>query len=147
MTSRARGRRRTGSVVVALLGAGALGPVALAQEPQAELCTVSIGRGATAPGGATGTMIVRATGRPCHIWNFTVPDQRVATTSLDIVRAPAQGRLQIIQPNVVAYTPSTGYTGPDEFHYGGGGPGRDGRMLPFGVRILVRVVGPDAPVR
>jgi hypothetical protein len=133
--------------VAALLAAGALGPVALAQEPQAELCAVSIGRGATAPGGATGTMIVRATGRPCHIWNFTVPDQRVATTGLELVRAPAQGRLEITQPNVVAYTPNTGYTGPDEFHYGGGGPGRDGRTLPFSVRIRVRVVDPAAPLR
>jgi hypothetical protein len=48
---------------------------------------------------------------------------------------------------MVAYTPNAGYTGPDEFLYGGSGPGREGRLLSFAVRIQVRVVGPDAPVR
>jgi hypothetical protein len=142
-----RGRTRTGAVVAALLATGALGSAASNQESQAELCAVSIGRGATGPGGATGTMTVRNTGRPCRITNFTVPEQRVATDRLEVVRAPAQGRLEIIQPNVAAYTPNAGYTGPDEFHYGGSGPGREGRTLPFDVRIQVRVVGPEAPVR
>ena len=81
-------------------------------------------------GGATGTMIVRNVGRACRVVNFTVPEQRIATSRLEVVRAPAQGRLEVIQPNVVAYTPNAGYTGPDEFHYGGSGPGREGRILP-----------------
>ena len=131
----------------ALLAAGALASPVSPQESQAEVCVVSIGRGATGPGGATGTMTVRNVGRPCRITNFTVPEQRVATTRLEIVRAPAQGRLIVIEPNVVAYTPNAGYGGPDEFQYEGNGPGRDGRTLPFGVRIQVRVVGPDASVR
>ena len=131
----------------ALLAAGALASPVSPQESQAEVCVVSIGRGATGPGGATGTMTVRNVGRPCRITNFTVPEQRVATTRLEIVRAPAQGRLIVIEPNVVAYTPNAGYAGPDEFQYEGSGPGRDGRTLPFGVRIQVRVVGPDASVR
>jgi hypothetical protein len=90
---------------------------------------------------------VRNVGRACPIVNFTVPDQRVATSRLEVVRPPAHGRVVVIGPNVVAYRPSIGYTGPDEFHYEGNGPGRDGRTLPFGVRIQVRVVGPDASVR
>lgn len=61
--------------------------------------------------------------------------------------ASAQESQEVIQPNVVAYTPNAGYTGPAEFQYERSGPGRDGRTLPFGVRIQVRVVGPDAPVR
>jgi hypothetical protein len=130
----------------ALLVTGALGSAAFAQESQTDLCAVSIGRGATGLGGATGTMTVRNAGRTCRVVNFTVPEERIATSRLEVVRAPAQGRLEIIQPNVAAYTPNAGYTGPDEFHYGGSGPGREGRTLPFSVRIQVRVVGPDAPV-
>ena len=131
----------------ALLAAGVLASPASPQESQADVCVVTIGRGATGPGGATGAMTVRNVGRPCRIMNFTVPEERVATSRLEVVRAPAQGRRVISQPNVVAYTPADGYTGPDEFHYGGSGPGREGRILPFRVRIQVRVVGPDAPVR
>jgi hypothetical protein len=140
-------RARTAAVAAALLAAGGLAPSVCAQESQADRCAVSIGRGATGLGGAAGTMTVRNVGRPCRIVNFTVPEQRVATSRLEVVRAPAQGRLEVIQPNVVAYTPNPGYTGPDEFHYGGSGPGREGRTLSFGVRIQVRVVGPDASVR
>jgi hypothetical protein len=131
----------------ALLATGALGSAAFAQESQTDLCAVSIGRGATGLGGATGTMTVRNAGRTCRITNFTAPEQRVATNRLEVVRAPEHGRLEIIQPNVVAYIPDVGYRGPDEFHYGGNGPGREGRILPFSVRIQVRVVGPDAPLR
>ena len=140
-------RARSLAVAVALLAAGGLLPAASAQESQADLCDVSIGRGATGPGGATGTMTVRNVGRACRIVNFTVPDQRVATSRLEVVRAPAQGRVVIIGPNVVAYSPNTGYTGPDEFQYEGSGPGRDGRTIPFRVRIEVRVVERNAPLR
>jgi hypothetical protein len=144
-----RGRLRAGTVAAtaALLAAGALGSAASGQESQADLCVVSIGRGGTGPGGAAGTMTVRNVGRACRVTNFTVPEQRVATSRLEVVRVPAHGRIEVIQPNVVAYTPNADYTGPDEFHYGGSGPGREGRTLPFSVRIQVRVVGPDAPVR
>lgn len=141
MRSSARG------LVAALLAAGGLLPSASAQESHADLCTVSVGRGATAPGGATGTMTVRNVGRACRIVNFTVPEQRLATSRLEIVRAPAQGRVVVIEPNVVAYSPNTGYTGPDEFQYEGSGPGRDGRTIPFSVRIQVRVVDRNAPLR
>jgi len=129
----------------ALLAAGALASAVSAQESQADWCAVSIGRGAVTPGGATGTMTVRDVGRACRIANFTVPEQRVATSRLEVTRTPAQGRLVVIEPNVVAYTPNAGYTGPDEFQYGGSGPGREGRTVPFSVRIRVRVVAPDAP--
>ena len=138
-------RARTVAVAAALLAAGAFSSAVSAQE--ADLCAVSIGRGGTGMGGATGTMIVRNVGRACRVVNFTVPEQRIATSRLEVVRAPAQGRLEVIQPNVVAYTPNAGYTGPDEFHYGGSGPGREGRILPFSVQIQVRVIGPDAPLR
>lgn len=47
----------------------------------------------------------------------------------------------------MTYTPNAVYTGPDEFHYGGSGPALEGRPVPFSVRIEVRVVGPDAPLR
>lgn len=140
-------RARTVAVAAALLAAGAFSSAVSAQDTQADLCAVSIGRGGTGMGGATGTMIVRNVGRACRVVNFTVPEQRIATSRLEVVRAPAQGRLEVIQPNVVAYTPNAGYTGPDEFHYGGSGPGREGRILPFSVQIQVRVVAPDAPVR
>lgn len=143
----ARGRMRAGAMVAALLAPGALASAASGQESPGDLCAVSIGRGATGAGGAAGTMTVRNAGRPCRITNFTVPEQRVATDRLEVVRAPAHGRLEVIQPNVVAYTPSAGYTGPDEFHYGGSGPGREGPTLPFSVRVRVQVVGPGAPVR
>jgi len=138
-------RARTVAIAAALLAAGAFSSAVSAQE--ADLCAVSIGRGGTGMGGATGTMIVRNVGRACRVVNFTVPEQRIATSRLEVVRAPAQGRLEVIQPNVVAYTPNAGYTGPDEFHYGGSGPGREGRILPFSVRLQVRVVAPDAPLR
>jgi hypothetical protein len=92
-------------------------------------------------------MTVRNLGGSCRITNLTVPEQRVATSHLEVFRAPEQGRLEVIQPNVVAYTPNAGYTGPDEFQYGGSGPGREGRILPFSVRIQVRVVAPGAPLR
>jgi hypothetical protein len=131
----------------AMLTAGAPASPVLAQESQASVCAVSIGRGATVPGGATGTMTVRNVGRACRIVNFTIPEQRVATSRLEVTGAPAHGRLEIVQPNVVAYVPDAGYRGPDDFHYGGSGPGREGRTLPFTVRIQVRVVGPDAPLR
>jgi hypothetical protein len=140
-------RPRAVAAAVALLAAGGVGAAVSGQESQADVCAVSIGRGATGVGGASGTMTVRNAGRPCRIVNFTVPEQRVATGRLEIVRAPARGRLEVIQPNVVAYTPNSGYTGADEFQYGGSGPGREGRTLPFSVRIQVRVVGPDQPVR
>jgi hypothetical protein len=140
-------RARSFGVATALLVAGGLLPAPSAQESQADLCTVAIGRGATGPGGATGTMTVRNAGRSCRIVNFSVPEQRVATTRLEIARPPAQGRLAVINPNVVAYTPNPGYTGPDEFEYEGSGPGREGRPVPFSVRIQVRVVGPDGPLR
>ena len=74
----------------ALLAAGVLASPASPQESQADVCVVTIGRGATGPGGATGTMTVRNVGRACRIVNFTVPDQRVATSRLEVVRAPAQ---------------------------------------------------------
>ena len=135
------------AVAAALLATGALAPTVSGQESQAGLCAVSIGRGGTSMGGATGTMIVRNVGRACRVVNFTVPEQRVATSRLEIVRAPAQGRLVVIEPNVVAYTPNAGYEGPDEFPYAGSGPGREGQALPFSVRIQVRVVGADAPLR
>jgi hypothetical protein len=138
---------RAGAVASALLAPAALGSAAFAQESQGDVCVVAIGRRATGPGGATGTMKVRNAGRACRIVNFTVPEQRVATSRLEIVRAPAQGRLVVIAPNVIAYTPNAGYTGPDEFQYGGDGPGREGRTVPFSVRIQVRVVGADEPVR
>ena len=140
-------RARALAVAAALLAVGRLLPSVSAQESQADLCEVSIGRGATGPGGATGTMTVRNVGRACRIVNFTVPDQRVATNRLEIVRAPAHGRLVVIEPNVMAYSPNTGYTGSDEFQYEGSGPGRDGRTIPFSVRIQVRVVGRAEPVR
>ncbi len=140
-------RARAAAVAVALLGAGGGGSAASGQDLQADLCVVSIGRGATGAGGASGTMTVRNAGRHCRIVNFTVPEQRVATSRLEIARPPAQGRLVVIEPNVVAYTPNPGYTGPDEFEYGGSGPGRDGRPLSFNVRIQVRVVGRDRPMR
>lgn len=69
---------RAGALAAALLATGATGPAAFAQDSQADVCAVSIGRGATGPGGFTGTMTVRAVGRPCRIVNFTVPEQRVA---------------------------------------------------------------------
>jgi hypothetical protein len=142
----APGRMRAG-VVAALLATGALASAALAQASQADVCEISIGRGATGPGGATGAVTVRNVGRPCRITNFTVPEQRVASSRLEVTRAAAQGRLVVIQPNVVAFSPNAGYSGPDEFHYGGCGAGRGGRILPFSVQIQARVVGPDAPVR
>jgi hypothetical protein len=134
-------------VAAALLAAGGLLPAAFAHESQADLCAVAIGRGATAPGGATGTMTMRNVGRACRIVNFTVPEQRVATSRLAVVRAPAQGRVVVLEPNVVAYSPNIGYTGPDEFQYEGSGPGRDGRTIPFSVRIKVQVVDRNAPLR
>ena len=133
--------------MAALLATGATGSMVLGQDSQADLCVVSIGRGATGAGGASGTMTVRNAGRPCRIVNFTVPEQRVATSHLEIVRPPAQGRLVVIEPNVVAYTPYAGYTGPDEFQYAGSGPGREGRTLSFSVRVRVLIVGPGAPLR
>ncbi len=132
--------------VAAMLATAALGPTALAQDSQGDRCVVSIGRGATAVGGATGTMTVR-NGRACRVVNFTIPDQRVATSRLEVHQAPAQGRLEIVQPNIVVYTPTAGYTGPDEFQYGGSGRGLEGRTVPFNVRIHVRVVRPDEPLR
>jgi Bacterial Ig domain len=139
---------RVGSAVTvaALLATAVLGPTALAQESQAGRCVVSIGRGATAVGGATGAMTVRG-GRACRIVNFSIPEQRVPTSRLEVHQAPAQGRLEIVQPNVVVYTPTAGYSGPDEFQYGGSGPGLQGRAVPFNVRVSVRVVGPDEPLR
>ena len=139
-------RARSLAVAVALLAAGGLLPAAAAQESQADLCDVSIGRGATGPGGATGTMTVRA-GRGCRIVNFSIPDQRVATSRLEVHQAPAQGRLEVIQPNVVVYIPADGYVGPDEFQYGGSGPGLQGRTVPFNVRVQVRVIRHDEPLR
>src|SRR5258705_1349772 len=129
-----------------MLATAALGPAALAQDSQGDRCVVSIGRGATAVGGATGTMTVR-NGRACRVVNFTIPDQRVATSRLEVHQAPAQGRLEIVQPNIVVYTPTAGYTGPDEFQYGGSGPGLEGRTLPVNVRIHLRVVRPDEALR
>jgi len=137
---------RVGPAIAALLATAAIGPTALAQDPQADRCVVSIGRGATALGGATGTMTVR-TGRACRIVNFTIPEQRVATSRLEVHQAPAQGQLEIVQPNIVVYTPTTGYTGPDEFQYGGSGRGLEGRTVPFNVRVHVRVVRQDEPLR
>jgi hypothetical protein len=130
-----------------LLVAGPLVPEALAQESQAGVCAVAIARGATTPGGAAGTMTVRNMGRPCRITNFSVPESRVATSRLEVVRAREHGRLDVVQPNVVAYTPRDGFTGVDEFVYGGSGPGREGRTLPFSVRVSVQVVGPGEALR
>jgi hypothetical protein len=143
---RAEWRRRGVLAAAACLAVGAPAP-ASGQPPQAGVCTVALGRGATTPGGAAGTMTVRNVGEPCRIANFSVPESRVATSRLEVVKAPAQGRLDIVQPNLVAYTPRPGFTGPDEFAYGGSGPGRDGKILPFSVRVSVRVVGPDGPLR
>ena len=140
-------RARSVAVAAALLAAGGVLPSASAQESQADLCAVSIGRGATVPGGATGAMTVRNVGRACRVVNFTVPEQRVATSRLEVVRAPAHGRAVVIEPNVVAYRPDPGYVGPDEFQYEGSGPGRDGQALPFSVRIQVRVVDRGEPLR
>jgi hypothetical protein len=74
---------------VALLAAGALASPVSPQESQADVCVVSIGRGATGPGGATGTMTVRNVGRPCRITNFTVPEdgsRRAASRSSGLRR-------------------------------------------------------------
>jgi len=139
--------RAKGVAAAALVTAAALASPVTAQDSQADICAVSIGRGATTPGGATGTMIVRDVGRACRVVNFTVPEDRTPTARLEVVKGPSQGRLDVTQPNVVTYTPNAGYTGPDEFHYAGSGPGRERRTLPFSVRIKVRVVGPDAPLR
>lgn len=61
--------------------------------------------------------------------------------------SPTQGRLDIVQPNFVAYTPRPGFAGPDEFAYGGSGPGREGQIPPFNVRVSVQVLKPDEPLR
>jgi hypothetical protein len=140
-------RRSGATALAALLGAGALVTASAAQERQAEWCTVFIARGASGPGGTTGTLTVRNVGRPCRIANYVVPEDRTPTARLEVVKSPAHGRADVIPPNVVMYTPERDYTGPDEFHYAGDGPGRGGRTLPFSVRIQVRVVGPDAPLR
>ena len=137
-------RTLVGSVLLAVV---ALALVASAQDSQADWRVVSIGRGATQAGGAAGTMTVRNVGRACRIAKFTVPDDRTPTARLQVVRAPERGRLEVVQPNVVTYTPRPDYTGPDQFEYGGEGPGRGGQTLPFSVRISVRVVAPDAPLR
>jgi hypothetical protein len=79
--------------------------------------------------------------------NFSIPDQRVATSRLEVHQAPAQGRLEVIQPNVVVYIPADGYVGPDEFQYGGSGTGLQGRTVPFNVRVQVRVIRHDEPLR
>jgi hypothetical protein len=133
---RAEWRRR------GVLAAGTPAP-ASSQQPAAGVCTVTLARGATTPGGAAGTMTVRNVGEPCRIANFTVPESRAATRRLEVVKAPAQGRLDIVQPNLVAYTPRPGFTGHDEFAYGGSGPGRDGKILPFNVRVSVQVLRAD----
>ncbi|SRR5713226_2062647 len=138
---------RTAPAAVALLAAGALVPAAAGQEPQTDVCAVLIARGATTLGGAAGTMTVRNVGRPCRIVNFSVPESRVATSRLEVVKAPEHGRLEVVQPNVVAYTPREGFIGLDQFAYGGSGPGREGRTLPFSVRVSVRVVGPGEALR
>src|SRR5258706_14343227 len=129
-----------------MLATAALGPTALAQDSQGDRCVVSIGRGATAVGGTTGTMTVR-NGRACRVVNFTIPDQRVATSRLEVHQAPAQGRLEIVQPNIVVYTPTAGYTGPDEFQYGGGGRGPGGGAVPVNVGLYGPLVGPGQPLR
>jgi Bacterial Ig domain len=139
--------RRAAPAVAALLVAGALGPGALAQESSGEVCRVLLSRGATAQGGASGTMTVRNLGRACRIENFTVPESKTPTSRLEVVSAPKHGRLEIIQPNTVAYTPPEGFRGADEFAYEGSGPGRQGGTLPFSVRVSVRVVGPHEPLR
>src|SRR5258706_9981254 len=123
-----------------MLATAAVGPAALAQDSQGDRCVVSIGRGATAVGGATGTMTVR-NGRACRVVNFTIPDQRVATSRLEVHQAPAQGRLEIVQPNIVVYTPTAGYTGPDEFQYGGRGRGLGRGARPVHRRNLRRAGG------
>ena len=92
---RAEWRRRGLLAAAAWLAAGAPD---VSQQPQAAACTVALGRGATTPGGATGTMTVRNVGEPCRIANFTVPESRVATSRLEVVKAPTQGRLDIVQP-------------------------------------------------
>jgi hypothetical protein len=140
-------RGRIVRFAAALLAAGGLITVAQAQEPQGGVCVVSIGRGATVPGGASGEMTVRNVGRPCRIVNYSQPESRVATSRLEVVRAPEHGMVDIVQPNVVTYTPRSGFTGPDEFSYAGSGPGRSGQTLPFSVRVLVRVVGAAEPLR
>ncbi|MGH7364956.1 MAG: Ig-like domain-containing protein, partial [Candidatus Rokuibacteriota bacterium] len=58
------------------------------------------------------------------------------------MKTPAPGHLDVVQPNLIAYTPRAGFTGQDEFAYGGSGPGRDGRILPFSVRSLGPRAGP-----
>lgn len=131
----------------ALLGGGAFSSAVSAQDTQAELCAVSIGRGGTGMGGATGTMIVRNVGRACRVVNFSVPEDQTPAARLEVTKGPSHGQVDVIQPNIVAYTPSPGYAGPDEFHYTGSGPGRQGGTLPFSVRIQVRVVGPGDPLR
>jgi hypothetical protein len=140
-----RPRRALGAA--ALLAAGAVVSAVAAQELQADLCAVSIGRGATGLGGAAGTMTVRNLGRACRVVNFSVPEDQTPAARLEVTKGPSHGQVDVIQPNIVAYTPSPGYAGPDEFHYTGSGPGRQGRTLPFSVRIQVRVVGPGDPLR
>jgi Bacterial Ig domain len=139
--------RSARAALATVLATGALAAAAGAQDGQGEWCAVSIARGATGPGGATGTLTVRNVGRPCRIVNYIVPDDRTPTARIEIVKSPAHGRADVIPPNVVMYTPKADYAGADEFHYAGDGPGRGGRSLPFRVRIQVTVVGPDAPLR
>jgi hypothetical protein len=91
-------RAKAVAAAAGLVAAGALAPATFAQESQADWCAVFIARGATTPGGAAGTLTVRNVGRPCRIANFTVPEQQVATSRLEVVQAPEQGRLEIIQP-------------------------------------------------
>src|SRR5882724_7996084 len=111
-----------------MLATAALGPTALAQDSQGDRCVVSIGRGATAVGGATGTMTVR-NGRACRVVNFTIPDQRVATSRLEVHQAPARGGLESARPKTVVNPPPAAYPGPDGFQYGGGGGAWKGRTV------------------
>ena len=69
-------------------------------------------------------------------------EARIATTAIEAVEEPQHGKLKFPSPNVAAYTPNPGYTGPDAYSFVGRGPTRRGRAAEVRVNVKVTVVAP-----
>ena len=129
---------RSWVVGFALLGAS----TALAQDASRSSCEVPWFRGAGSAGGAVVDVKVVNNGRPCLITIYIDPYTRLETTEIRAQEAPQHGTLEFPAPNVAAYTPNPGYTGPDRYAFAGRGMKRTGYVAELLCTVRATVVNP-----
>ena len=132
-------RRATGLAGLVLLAMALATPAT-----SVERCQVPPFRNLVGPGGAQATMTIINDGGSCRIVNYLDSRLRTLPDALQTLIRPQYGTVRITQPGTIAYRPSPGFIGIDEFAYAGTGRSRDGRLVELNIRVTVKVLAPPS---